>query len=228
MHVDVVSVSTDALIDVVTLRAQLQIDMAVPDAVIAAHVKAATDLWDGPNGILGRALRVQTLRLTAAHFPGRCWPGHFFYEADWHPFRYRQQVVLPYPDIVAIQSIGYVDSSGMPQTIDPSLYTVVGRKITPTFGTSWPETPNQVGAVTIQYQAGYNAMASPPNGPPGNLLAAIGFYVQKTLAMNRPNILLKQDTVVGVQSQQFETQTDISAQYDRAIETLLAGLRVET
>jgi uncharacterized phiE125 gp8 family phage protein len=86
--------------------------------------------------------------------------------------RFPCEFVLPWPPLIEVQSIQYVDDNGDPQTLSPTLYQVspaVGRRnpyaqkarIRPAYGETWPTTRYQMDAVTVTYEAGYVDTTSP-------------------------------------------------------------------
>ena len=68
-------------------------------------------------------------------------------------------ILLPHCPVVAVESITYLDTSGVERTVDPDLYTVnnviTPGLITPKFGRIWPIPLPQIGAVRVTYTAGY-------------------------------------------------------------------------
>lgn len=89
------------------------------------------------------------------------------------------EIYLPNPPLLAVQSIGYVDTTsplGVQQTLDPSQYLVTpGDKgcITPAFGTVWPQTQQQKGAVQVTFSAGYAAPFTASTS--GNTITPLGW-----------------------------------------------------
>jgi hypothetical protein len=71
-------------------------------------------------------------------------------------------------DTLGIDSIKYVDTTGAPQTLDPTLYQVDPQgddepvRILPAYGKVWPATRYQPNAVTIQFELGYADAAHVP------------------------------------------------------------------
>jgi len=116
-------------------------------------VKAATQHIDGPDGWLGRALGLQTLEARLCGFGGGL-------------------IRLPYPPVVDIVSVHYLDGAGLPVLVDPDAYELFGAELGNAWGKSWP-TPGayrgHAETVRIQYRAGYavDAEADPvvPNVP---------------------------------------------------------------
>lgn len=70
-----------------------------------------------------------------------------------------QEIHLPYPPLVSVDSIRYVDHFGNNKTLDPSQY-IVGTnsepgRLTPAYGETWPDTQYRIEAATIEFTAGY-------------------------------------------------------------------------
>jgi uncharacterized phiE125 gp8 family phage protein len=89
---------------------------------------------------------------------------------------FADEMELPSPPLVSVESIKYVDIAGIEQTLDPSLYLVipaglVGR-VVPAHGKSWPSTQDIPQAVRIAFTAGYGTAADVP----ANLKRAIKYY----------------------------------------------------
>lgn len=98
-----------------------------------------------------RAWMPQTRELVLSRFP--CW-----------------EIEIPWPPLIEIVSVAYVDTDGSPQTLDASDYQVsapVGptcRKgiIAPARNTVWPLVdPQALDAVTVTYRCGYVDGGSP-------------------------------------------------------------------
>jgi hypothetical protein len=85
--------------------------------------------------------------------------GNFFNVFD-------QQIIrIPRPPLQSIGSIAYIDTAGVQQTLNPSLYVVddisePGR-ISPAYGKVWPTTLTQINAVTITFVAGWTTETMP-------------------------------------------------------------------
>lgn len=103
---------------------------------VEAMIAAATANLDGPGGWLGRAIGAQVLEAYADSFG--C-----------------GEITLPYPEIVGVLSVTYVDANGDDQVIDASDYRLVGDTLIPAYGKSWPSPRSQPEAVRIEYDAGY-------------------------------------------------------------------------
>ncbi len=103
--------------------------------LIKSYVAAATQHLDGPDGYLNRAIGVQTLEARADVF---C-----------------DAMVLPYPPLIDIVSVKYLDGEGTEITLLPSFYETRGTLIGSAFGKRWPSVAAHPESVRIQYRAGY-------------------------------------------------------------------------
>jgi hypothetical protein len=78
------------------------------------------------------------------------------------------EIFVPLPPLVSVDSIQYVDTNGVTQTLDPTQYIVdlvsEPARITPAYGVTWPATRQQVNAVTVTFTCGYGAAAAVPAG----------------------------------------------------------------
>jgi uncharacterized phiE125 gp8 family phage protein len=87
----------------------------------------------------GRAVGVQTWDLVLDRFP--C-----------------DSITIPLPPLQTVDSITYVDESGVTQTWATDQYVVdtTGGRVTPAFGVFYPATRDVINAVTIRFTAGYD------------------------------------------------------------------------
>lgn len=124
-----------------------------------------------------RALINQAWLMTLDTFPK---PGAETSSANWYgpswgtgpgPLTFARQsgvtgseIFVPKPPLVSIDSIQYLDDTGVLQTLDPSLYAVDAvsepARIVPAFGTSWPSTQNIANAVRVSFTCGYGTLPS--------------------------------------------------------------------
>lgn len=139
MSVVVVDPPEGPIISLEMAKSHLRVDHDDDDELIASLVAAAMKHVDGPDGWLGRALLTQTLE---ARFSAFC-----------------DELSLPYPPIVEVESVMYDDSDGVEQTVDADLYRVVGLPRLPrleiVYGESWPTSRDQSEAIRVRYIAGY-------------------------------------------------------------------------
>jgi uncharacterized phiE125 gp8 family phage protein len=141
----------DPVVILADAKLHLRVDAADEDDLIKALVAASTEHLDGPDGILNRALGLQTLKLTLDGFPEhdrrRTWP---FSTGLPHG------VPLPCQPIRAVTSIKYLDAAGAEQTVDAGVYelTADGR-VRLAHEQQWPEPRSCRDPVSITYTAGY-------------------------------------------------------------------------
>ncbi len=80
--------------------------------------------------------------------------------------------------IQSIDAIHYLDLNGVETLLDPSQYiddlSPIHRRITPSYGTSWPAARPQMNAIWVDYTVGYGADGS---AVPSGILAAMKMHV---------------------------------------------------
>jgi uncharacterized phiE125 gp8 family phage protein len=133
------------------------------DALIDALIAAARQFAEQETK---RSLMTQTWKYTADAFPR----GDVFQSSAWlREFSIPDQaLVLEKGPVSAVASITYLDMTGQPQTMASTDYTVDASsplaRITPVFGKIWPPTLPQIGAVQVQFTAGYGDASAVPSG----------------------------------------------------------------
>lgn len=137
---------TDATSEALTLeevKLHSRVTDSADDDAISRDITAARLFVQKETG---RAIMSSTWRRTMDWFPG-C-------------------IFLRYPPVSAITSITYYDTAGTSQTLSASDYTSDLRsekaRITPAYGLTWPSTQSRIGAVTVNYTAGYASAALVP------------------------------------------------------------------
>lgn len=119
-------------------KKHLRVDFDEDDDYISGLVAAALAWLNGPEGWLGRALGVQTLEMVTDGFADGC----------------RAWIDLPYPPLIDIVSVKYINSAGVETTLDPGAYETALGQLRPTDGNAWPSPRCQSDAVRIRYRAG--------------------------------------------------------------------------
>lgn len=163
-----------ALVTAEEAKTHLRVDHADDDAYIGGLIMAAQGMLDGPSGILGRAIGLQTLEL---HLDGcAVWPS--------------ATVDLPYPPLVAGSvAIRYVDPDGVERDLDAASFVVTGRpdqpRLVPAYQHAWPTVRRSPNAMTVSYGAGY---ATPPAGLKHAALLLIGHWYANRETVNIGNI----------------------------------------
>jgi uncharacterized phiE125 gp8 family phage protein len=99
-------------------------------------------------------------------------------------------IKLPRPPIVSVESVRYLDTAGVQQTLSPMDYVVDTVSspgyIVPAFGKAWPETRDQINAVEVEYTAG---SATPPPAVQAWMLLAIGeMFATREASAERPAV----------------------------------------
>lgn len=171
------------------VKLHLRVDHSDEDALIGILQGAAVDTC---QQLTGRSIMAQGWKLTLNGW------------AD--------AVRLPYPEISAVSSIKYFDEEGAQQTLDSSMYELIGDTVHKTSGATYPELWDGPGVVEINYTAGYSAgneaaqQAAVPYGIKAWLLLTIG-----TLYANRESI---------------QTGVSVAALPDRFADSLLDRFKV--
>lgn len=129
-------------------KAHLRVDHSDDDTLITSLIQAATDHFDGWNGILGRALVTQTWR------------------ADYSCFPYLGRLPLPLTPVQSVTSVAYWDGSNADQTWNSGQYALhsgaSGAYIRPLSGYSWPSVYGRSDAIRVTFVAGYGNAAAVP------------------------------------------------------------------
>jgi uncharacterized phiE125 gp8 family phage protein len=128
------------------------------DAYITMLIDVATRRLDARHGTLNRALITQRWLLKVDRFPVFC--GH----EGWP-----HAIELPFPPLLSVVSVKYLDPNGDEQTLAGTEYTVeisqfVGR-ILLGYGKSWPAIRCVPGAVRIDFTAGFGPAGSDVPAP---------------------------------------------------------------
>jgi hypothetical protein len=122
-------------------------DHAADDATVAALIAAATAEIDGPGGWLGRAIGPQTIEVRTEGF-FRC-----------------NGLMLPYPPIIEVVSLIYVDENDVEQTISAVDYALAGQRLYAKSTFTYPTIGPDYEGVRIRYRSGYDGAigsGSPP------------------------------------------------------------------
>ncbi len=136
--------TVDATVEPVTIaeaKAHMRVEHSRDDTLIGALITAARQSCEN---MLGRSLLEQTWRKTLDQFP--------------------DAIELPYPPILSVTSLQYIDDSGATQTLSAASYTLDSASepgwLVPAYGYAWPTTQDVINAVTVTYKAGYGTAAN--------------------------------------------------------------------
>lgn len=145
MAIKLITPAASLAVSLVEAKAHLRVTVADEDALITALITSATEMAEQRTG---RAVMPQTWELTLDAFP--------------------EAFELTRTPVSSITSLQYVNTAGTTQTLNSSLYVLDGADefdsayVVPTYGTTWPDTRDQINAVVLRFVAGYaNAAAVP-------------------------------------------------------------------
>lgn len=129
-----------------------------PVTLAAARLQCKVDADDTSNDTLLDVLRVGA-REYAEHYTGRAF-GPRVLEGLLDAFPASDGGFdIPLSPVTAITSIKYTDTAGAEQTLDPSKYALntygLSRRVTLTYGNSWPSTQDVDGAVRVRFACGH-------------------------------------------------------------------------
>lgn len=152
-------------------KTHLRVDIADDDALISALIMAARQYVER---ITGRALITQTWQYILDRFPA--------------------VFVLPKPPLRQVVSITYKTADEFSHPIPATDYVVDAAsepaRIAPAPGLSWPsETLYPLGAVTVEFEAGYGDAANVPMPIKQAILLLIGQWYEQREAINVGNII---------------------------------------
>mgnify|MGYP001579719481 FL=1 len=78
---------------------------------------------------------------------------------DEFPSRAYNEILLPRPPLISVNSVKYIDANGATQTLGSDNWYVDAKsepaRLRPAYGLAWPATRAQMNAVTVSYLAGY-------------------------------------------------------------------------
>ncbi len=159
---------TDAATEPVTLseaKAHLRVTASDEDALITALITAARTTCENE---IRRSLITQTWELTLDQFP--------------------DAIELPYPPIIGITSVEYIDAtSGTETTLSSASYTLDAKSepgwLVPAYGYNWPSTRDEINAVTVTYTAGYGNAAAVPEAIKGWIKLMVGHLCENREAV---------------------------------------------
>jgi uncharacterized phiE125 gp8 family phage protein len=145
------STVTPLSLDEVKMHLRLSTASTVEDPLLIALVKSAAAV--GENMCM-RPFTPHTYQLSLDSFPA-------------------EGITLPWGSPLSTDAgdvvITYVDSSGAAQTLSSTAFTIDDQSqpafLTPSSDNDWPETEDQINAVTVRYVAGYPISGGDPTTP---------------------------------------------------------------
>lgn len=128
-------------------------------------------------------------------------------------------VVLPFPPLISIVSVSYVDAEGRAQTMPDAdfhvRYAGLACGVTPV--DAWPATASRPEAVRIRYVAGYEA--DDPKLLP--VKRAMALAVQALGSISREDLFLRREKTDGISEREWTVSTVASELIATAVERLL-------
>lgn len=172
----VLVVDSDALVvSLGGVKAHLKVDSSDEDSLLVNLIRVAEDVIERKSN---RTLRPRT---RTAHFGG--WPAR----GEW--------LRLPYPPIVGVTEVRYVDADGAEQVLDPSVYLVLTdedqaapARVYLGSGQAWPAVlSGHPKPIAVEYVAGYEDVTDVPDCLRQAMLLQIGhLYEQREATSDRP------------------------------------------
>lgn len=212
MSIVVVTPPATSVVSPADVRTALGLDAtAAPDAQLTPLIAAATQEFDGPDGMLRRTLLPTTYDL-------------FLEPRTWRAARarplYPAPIDIPLPPLRSSPApiLYWIDRDGTETVLNVSTYRIVPgtpATVLPIWAWGWFSLWH---GFRLRYAAGYDTPADVPQPIRQAIILRVG---QLRSMGGRADPLLKQDSVIGVSTRQWETQTDINAQTDRAILNLV-------
>ena len=143
-----VTAATEEPVTLQDVREFLKVEVTDDDTLIISLIKTARR---HAETFTRRAFITQTWKLTLDKFPASDVP-----------------LLIPRAPLQSVSSVKYIDTDGVTQTLATSKYIVdienTPGRISPAFGEVWPDTRSRIGAVTIEFVAGYGNPSTVPEG----------------------------------------------------------------
>lgn len=213
----------DEVISLADCKKALGIADTSQDAIVQQAIWAATDNLDAASGTLNRALREQTWELQLRSFNDR--------RPAVRPFNNPLAIPLPYPPLLNVTSVKYLDTSGTDQTLALGVgYRVLGlgaplerQAIAPLYQGTWPIARIDDASVRIRFTCGYD---EDQNVMPRQLKQAVCLAVRDLIPLMTRDQMVMEDRVEGVGVRRYQNNPEFAAVTQKAIASLLANLRI--
>lgn len=142
MALELVTAPTQEPVTLTEAKAQLRLDIADDDGLLAGYLIAAREYIEGQTK---RDLVTKTWDYTIDY--------------GWPVRGLRQYIRLPLNPVQSVTSVSYVDEAGVTQTLAANQYTVLSRMtysaIVPAYDVTWNTTRRVPDAVTVRFVSGY-------------------------------------------------------------------------
>lgn len=223
-----ITAPTDEVVTLAEAKTQLRVSGSTDDVLIEALIQSAVDQIDpAGGGWLGRALRAQTWELRGPAFP--CWYDGCGYSRNFHKAYWAE---LPYPPLIAVDSVKYLDGDG----VDTTLVEGVGYRvfqggisqayIAPIYNETWPSSVRcDPESVRIRFTAGYE-IGSAGDEMPSPIKQAVIMMVKSLFDVHTQNLLLSEVTIEGVSTRRYIVSENAAKLMKSVSESLLGPYRV--
>ena len=162
MPLQLITPAAEEPVSLAEAKLHLRVESADDDALIGSLISAARQ---AAETLTGRQFVTARWKLVLDSFPG---PSLMGVPAGL-PFSLpAHAILLPKCPVQSVFAIRYLDMAGTTQTMPRADYTVdtacEPARVTPVFGSAWPVSLPQIGAVVLVFAAGYGDAASVPAG----------------------------------------------------------------
>lgn len=155
MPVKLITAPTKEPVTLQEAKDHLRVAADDDDSIISEQIVSAR-MW--VEGYLRRALFTQTWELYLNEFPD-C-------------------IELPYPPLQSVTWVKYIDSDGVEQTLATTEYSVHDQNepalIVEAYSKTWPSIRDELNAVAVRYDAGWDNVANIPSPIKAAILLLIG------------------------------------------------------
>lgn len=148
-------------VNIAEAKAHCRVDFNDDDALISGLI---VTMRQRAEAITRRALITQRWRYITDGFPvGSLIARQWRFATNTAPYGV---LSLPKPALISVETVKYIDTAGVLQTLAPAAYEAHAEElmggVVPVYGTTWPDTRAQMGAVQVEYTAGYGAASAVP------------------------------------------------------------------
>jgi uncharacterized phiE125 gp8 family phage protein len=162
MPLQLITPAAEEPVSLAEAKLHLRVESADDDALIGSLISAARQ---AAETLTGRQFVTARWKLVLDSFPGPSLmgvPAGLPFSLPGHA------ILLPKCPVQSVFAIRYLDMAGTTQTMPRVDYTAdtacEPARVTPVFGSAWPVSLPQIGAVTLVFAAGYGDAASVPAG----------------------------------------------------------------
>ena len=172
MPLQLVTPPAEEPVSLIDAKLHLRVDFDEDDTLIASLITAARLAAETKTG---RQFTTARWKMVLDSFPGPSLMGVPAGQAFTLP---GHAILLLKCPVQAVVAIRYLDMGAVEQTMPAATYTVdtacEPARITPVFGQIWPICLPQIGAVSVNFDAGYGTAAEVPQGIKSWILLRVG------------------------------------------------------